>query len=294
VLEAQRLVLSGKPDEAGARLAALPLERASPAAVARAELLNVELASRRIATRQALGALARARRAAQRARIPALAREVAAAASALALPVARRVAREREEPLVLGEVERLLASDSLIVDALRRSVAHGQHVVPLARRPVLFALARALGEHSPEPASREELAARAFGVRKLNDSHRARLRVELARLRRAVSDFAEIVATPGGFALRPRRAPDVVVIAPPFEGEHGAVAALVSDGQAWSSSAVALALGMGQRTVQRLLLALEAEGKVRSRGRGRARRWLAPALAGFTPTLLLAAPLSLT
>jgi hypothetical protein len=292
VLEAQRLVLSGKPLEAEARLAELEFGRAAPATVARGELLKVELASRRIDTRRALSALARARKAAERARIPALSREVEAAAAALARPVARRIAHGHEEPLVLGEVERLLASGSLVVNALARSVGDGSGTVALARRPVLFALARALAEGCPHDVSREELIARAFGAKKLNESHRARLRVELTRLRRCLAGFAEIAATARGFVLRPRRAAQVLVLAPPVEGEHGAVTALLSDGQAWSSSAVALALGIKQRTVQRLLLALEGAGKVRSQGRARARRWLAPAISGFAPTLLLAAPLS--
>mgnify|MGYP006157104749 CR=1 FL=1 len=63
--------------------------------------------------------------------------------------------------------------------------------------------------------------------------------------------------------------------------------ALLSDGAAWSTSALALALDASQRTVQRALAELETQGRVRAIGQARARRWLAPPLAGFTTILLL-------
>jgi hypothetical protein len=94
-----------------------------------------------------------------------------------------------------------------------------------------------------------------------------------------------------GFALVPRRAREVVVLAPPVEEEHAAVLAFLADGESWSSSALALALGASQRTVQRALDSLAAAGKVQSYGRGRARRWMTPPVPGFTTTLLLPAPL---
>jgi len=56
-------------------------------------------------------------------------------------------------------------------------------VVSLARRPVLFALARALAEAWPDDVSRGTLVARAFRGKEADESHRARLRVEVARLR---------------------------------------------------------------------------------------------------------------
>ena len=79
---------------------------------------------------------------------------------------------------------------------------------------------------------------------------------------------------------------------PPIDGDQASLVALLSDGTAWSTSALALALGASQRSVQRALVELEAAGRVRSIGRARARRWLAPPLAGFTTILLL--PASLT
>jgi hypothetical protein len=79
----------------------------------------------------------------------------------------------------------------------------------------------------------------------------------------------------------------VVVLAPPIESPDASVLALLADGEAWSTSALALALGSSQRTTQRALGALEASGKVRALGRGRARRWLSASVGGFATTLLL-------
>jgi DNA-binding transcriptional ArsR family regulator len=117
------------------------------------------------------------------------------------------------------------------------------------------------------------------------------LRVEIGRLRRVLRTLASISATARGFVLAPRRARDVVVLAPPVDGEHAAVLAFLVDGESWSSSSLALALGASQRTVQRALDSLAAAGKVESFGRARARRWMTPPLLGFTTTLLLPAPL---
>jgi hypothetical protein len=164
-------------------------------------------------------------------------------------------------------------------------------MVSLARRPVLFALARALGEAWPGDVPRDMLVARAFGAKLADESHRGRLRVEVGRLRTELRTLAGVSATKRGFALEPRRARDVVVLAPPVEEEHAAVIAFLADGEWWSSSALALALGASQRTVQRALDSLAAAGKVQSFGRGRARRWVTLPVPGFTTTLLLPAPL---
>src|SRR5690242_18970225 len=175
--------------------------------------------------------------------------------------------------------------------ACRHTVRHLTREVSLARRPVLFALARALGEAWPGDAARDALVAGAFGARLANQSYRARLRVEIGRLRRLLAPLCQVSATPRGFALVPSRARDVVVLARPVDEEHAAVLAFLADGEAWSSSALALALGTSQRTVQRALDALAAAAKVQPFGRGRARRWMTPPLPGFTTTLLLPAPL---
>jgi DNA-binding transcriptional ArsR family regulator len=170
-------------------------------------------------------------------------------------------------------------------------VRDARAVISLARRPVLFALARALGEAWPADVSRDILVARAFGATLADESYRARLRVEIGRLRTVLWALAGVRATTRGFALAPRRAREVVVLARPIEEEHAAVLAFLADGESWSSSALALALGTSQRTVQRALDSLEAAGKVQSFGRGRARRWVTPPVPGFTTTLLLPAPL---
>jgi hypothetical protein len=246
---------------------------------------------RRLRTDAARGALARAERAAREARIPALTVEVERALLALDTPAARVIGGADERLLRLHEVEALLASKALVVDGCRRVVRHARTVVSLATRPVLFALARALGEAWPGDVPRETLVARAFGVTTADESLRGRLRVEVGRLRLALRPMADVSATKRGFELAPRRARDVVVLAPPVEGEHAAVLAFLADGESWSSSALALALGASQRTVQRALDSLAAAAKVQSFGRGRARRWMTAPVAGFTTTLLLPGPL---
>jgi hypothetical protein len=177
------------------------------------------------------------------------------------------------------------------VDACRHVVRDEGKVVSLAKRPVLFALARALGEAWPEDVPRNTLVARAFGLKLADESHRARLRVEIGRLRAVLRTLAGVTATKRGFALAPRRAREVVVLARPVEERHAGVLAFLADGESWSSSALALALATSQRTVQRALDSLAVAGKVQSFGRGRARRWMTPPLPGFTTTLLLPAPL---
>jgi hypothetical protein len=217
--------------------------------------------------------------------------EVESAALVLSTPAARLIARGEERLLLLEEVEELLASKALVVDACRHVVRDARMVVSLAKRPVLFALARALGEAWPGDVPRDLLLARAFGAKLADESHRARLRVEVGRLRRVLRSLAGVSATKRGFKLAPRRAREVVVLARPLDEEHAAVLAFLADGESWSSSALALALGTSQRTVQRALDSLAASGKVQSFGRGRARRWMTPPVPGFTTTLLLPAPI---
>jgi hypothetical protein len=285
-------VLLGRLDEAAAALERLDA-RGLPSLAAVAELIAAELALRSLRIGPAQDALARAREAADRARVPALVAEVAEARAALDRPAARLFSAGGEQALRLGEVAELLASEALIIDACRRGVRGGTVWVPLAGRPVLFALARSLAEGWPNDVDRQTLIARAFRTRRPDESHRARLRVEMGRLRALVDGLARIEATARGFALRPAKARDVVVLDPPIDGDEASLVALLSDGAAWSTSALALALGSSQRTVQRALVELEAAGRVRSIGRARARRWLSPSLAGFTTILLLPAALPL-
>jgi hypothetical protein len=246
---------------------------------------------RRLRTKTARAALARGELAAREAAIPALAAEVESASLLLDTPAARLIARGEERPLRLEEVEALLASKALVVDACRHVVRDAGTVVSLARRPVLFALARALGEAWPADVPRGTLLARAFRAKHADDSHRARLRVEIGRVRAMLRPLAGVSATKRGFALSPRRAREVVVLARPVEEKHAGVLAFLADGESWSSSALALALGSSQRNVQRALDALAASGKVQPFGRGRARRWMTPPVPGFATTLLLPAPL---
>jgi hypothetical protein len=246
---------------------------------------------RRLQTRTARAALERAERAAREANIPMLTAEVEGASRLLNTPTARSMARGEERLLLLEDVEALLASNALVVDACRYAVRESGIVVSLATRPVLFALARALGEAWPGDVPRDTLVARAFRAKHADESHRARLRVEIGRLRAELRPLADVSATKQGFALAPRRAREIVVLAPPVEEPHAAVLAFLADGESWSSSALAIALGSSPRTVQRALDQLGAAGKVQSFGRGRARRWMTPPVPGFPTILLLPGPL---
>jgi hypothetical protein len=290
-LEVRRLLLIGRLDHAERTLAELDPAPLPPALRAVHELVVAGIAMRRLRTKTARAALARAERAARAAAIPALMAEVESASVVLNTPAARLIVRGDERPLLLEDVEALLASKALVVDACRHVVRDAGTVVSLATRPVLFALARALGEAWPADLPRAALIARAFRGKHADESHRARLRVEVGRLRTLLRTVADVSATKQGFALVPRRGREVVVLARPVEEEHAAVLAFLADGESWSSSALALALSGSQRTVQRALDELSAQGKVQSFGRGRARRWMTPPVPGFTTTLLLPAPL---
>ncbi|GLS18899.1 hypothetical protein GCM10007874_19160 [Labrys miyagiensis] len=290
-LEARRLLLIGRLDEAERKLGELDPDLLPPALRTAHELAVAGIAMRRLRSKAARDALARAEQAARQAHIPALTAEVENTAQALNSPAARLIAAGRERSLLLDEVEALQASKALVVDACRHVVRDEQASIPLATRPVLFALARTLAEAWPGDVTRELLLARAFGARHADESHRARLRVEIGRLRSMLQAVAEISATRQGFALAPSRARDVLILARPVEEQHGAVLAFLADGEAWSSSALALALSASQRTVQRALDGLALAGKVQSVGRGRALRWMTTPVPGFTTTLLLPAPL---
>jgi hypothetical protein len=289
-LEVRRLLLIGRLDDAERLLADLDPTLFPPASRTAHELVIAGIAMRRLQTTAARAAVERAESAARQARIPALMAEVESAFRILNTPAARLIDNGKERLLLLEEVEALLASKKLVIDACRYVVRNASTVVPLARRPVLFALARALGEAWPEDVARDVLVARAFGSRFVNESHRARLRVEMGRLRRVLRVLAGIGATKRGFVLEPRHSREVVVLARPVEDQHAAVLAFLTDGESWSSSALALALGTSQRSVQRSLDALAAAGKVQSFGRARARRWVTQPVPGFTTTLLLPAP----
>ncbi|NTX04657.1 HTH domain-containing protein [Myxococcus sp. CA040A] len=287
LLQARHALVLGRVDAAERLLAELDPSDAPAMHSTLARLLSFEVALRRGEIRSARTALEHARVAARNARIPALGSEVEHAARVLSIPAARVVVRGEARPVLLDEVESLLGSEHLVVDACRRALRSGSRVVSLSTRPVLFALLRVLAEAWPGDASRDALVWHVFGARRVNASHRARLRVELGRLRTQSRDLVDIQATPRGFVLVPRRPVEVRVLTPPVEGADGAVLALLADGEHWSTSALALALGASQRTVQRALATLEEAGQVQVLGRGRARRWVAPPVSGFTTTLLL-------
>ncbi|MGH8291123.1 MAG: helix-turn-helix domain-containing protein [Steroidobacteraceae bacterium] len=290
-LKGRYLLLIGRLDQTERFLVGFDPAPLPPASRAGHELVVAGIAMRRLQIEAACAALTRAEAAAQQAGTPSVLAEVQAAALVLDSPAARLIARGEERLLRLADVETLLASKALVVDACRHVVCHSGSVISLRTRPVLFALARVLAEAWPNDASRTALLARAFRVKHADESHRARLRVEIGRLRGVLRAAAGIDATKAGFALMPRRARDVVVLAPPTDEAHAIVLALLADGEAWSSSALALALGASQRTVQRALDGLTTKGKVQRIGRGRARRWMTPPVPGFPTALLLPAAL---
>ena len=286
-LEIRRLLLIGRLDEAEQALGRFDPDTLPPPLRVAHELVIAGIAVRRVRAGSARIALARAARAAHQAAIPALAAEVEAASLVLTTPAARLIVRGTQRDLRLQEVEALLSSGTLVVDACRFSVRQAGAAIELARRPVLFTLARLLAEAWPADVPRETLVARAFRAKRADETYRARLRVEIGRLRRVLRTLADVVATSQGFAILPRRAQEIVVLARPLDDEHAAVLALLADGESWSSSALALSLGSSPRTVQRALESLAGTGKVQALGRGRARRWVTPPLGGFTTTLLL-------
>jgi hypothetical protein len=287
LLQIRRLLLLGHVDAADAACAALDL-RAGPARLAAvAALVTFEIALRRGKAGQARAALARAREAAARSAIEALRAEVEQAERTLDLPAARLVTAGDARPLTLAEVEAVLASPELVVDGCRRVARRGGRIVRLSRRPALFALLCGLAAAWPAEAARDELIERAFGAHRTNPSHRVRLRVGMGRLRRELRPLAEVRATAGGFKLVVHGAGEVRLLAPPIASPDAALLALLADGEAWSTSALALALGSSQRTVQRALASLVDAGQVRALGRGRSQRWLSAPVAGFTTSLLL-------
>jgi hypothetical protein len=286
-VEIRRLVLLGHLGEAEARLDAMDRRSMPPALQAAAELLVAGIAMRRVQARGARAALMRAQRAARRAAISSLIAEVDNAFRLLNAPAARRIHRGEAQLVTLADVESLHASDALIVDECRYVVRDEQATVSLARRPLLFTLARVLAEAWPAQVPRRVLIEHAFRIKLQDETHRARLRVEIGRLRAALRPLAGVQTTPLGFAFTPGRPREVVVLARPVAEKHAEVFALLADGELWATSALAMALSASQRTVQRAMESLLSAGKVQSIGRGRAVRWMMPPAPGFATSLLL-------
>jgi DNA-binding transcriptional ArsR family regulator len=286
-LEIRKLLLIGRLGEAERALKGLNPETLPPALRAVHHLLAAGVSMRRLETDKAHSSLAQAVKAARDAGIPALKAEIENAAHLLEIPAARLLSHGKEKLLRLDEVEDLLKSGKLVVDACRYTVSGPKKIVPLAKRPTLFAIMRTLAEAWPEDIPRDILMKKTFGVKLSDESFRLRLRVEVVRLRGLLRGLAEVKATKRGFALAPLGARETVVLARPVEEPQGAVLAFLEDGELWSSSALALALGSSQRTVQRSLDLLAEAGKVQSYGLGRAKRWVTPPLPGITSILLL-------
>ncbi|MFC5374690.1 helix-turn-helix domain-containing protein [Brevundimonas faecalis] len=286
-LQARCLLVIGRLDEAEARLSRLDIQALPLASRAGALLVAAGIAMRRIKAKPARTALDRAATAAHEAGIPALVAEVEVARRALHAPGAMLSMQGESRPLQLETIEALIASNALIVDALRHRLRLGDQVVSLAGRPTLFALLRALAEAWPGDAARETLLRKAFDARFVDESHRARLRVEIGRLRSEIGPLAAVVATERGFILQPLGTEGVAILAPLHEQEHADVLALLADGEAWSSSALALALDVSPRTVLRAIETLAVAGKIDALGHGRARRWILRQAPGFPTGLLL-------
>jgi hypothetical protein len=290
LVQARRLVLLGEVEAAERALGKLRLGQAPPRLVALANLIAADLAMKRVRCADAERALDSAEHAARAARIPALLREVEGARRRFEAPVARLLCAGETRSVRLAELEPLLASGELLVDACRREARQGARVTSLVTRPLLLELLLALAERAPQEVGRDVLITRLFGARRANESHRVRLRVEVGRLRKLLTRLAELRATEAGFALVPRGGKPPLLLLPPDGGEASQLWALLRGGEAWASSALASALGKSQRSVQRALAELEGEGKVRASGAGRARRWVAAPGDGFATSLLLVAP----
>lgn len=283
LIVARRALLLGRGAEATAALDRVQGQPLPSALAAMAALTRSTLAARALQVAQAGQALQEATLAAQQSGISALQAEVAQACAELRQPAARHAG----EALDLQQVRALLDGPHCVVDGCRRGVWHAGRWQSLARRPLLFTLLRALGTAWPEAGGRDALVASVFRTRHGDDTHRVRLRVEIGRLRKLLPEGATVVSTDHGYRLEVDDGLRVAVLDPPFDDAPASVAALLADGAAWSSSALALALGISQRGVQRALADLQAQARVRATGQGRSQRWRAMPLSGFTTILLL-------
>lgn len=292
LLQVRRHALLGEVERAEQELSRLTAHDTPPRLASLLALASADLALKRARADEAARALDAAQAAAEQARLLPVLAEIEQARRLLRSPVARARSQGAERPVLLAELAPLWRSGALVVDACRREARLLQAMVPLSTRPVLFALLLALAEAAPADAAREVLCERVFGVRRMNESHRVRLRVEVGRLRRQLAGLADVRSTGAGFQLLPRAGASCCVLLPAADGEASQVLAMLRGGEAWATSALALALGKSQRAVQRALSDLQREGRVRSVGTGRARRWIG-AEGGLATSLLLVAPSAL-
>lgn len=258
--------------------------------VAVAALAKADLAMRQTDCASAELHLAAARAAALASKVAPLMAEVERLAARLAAPVARLLRGGIESHVYLRELAAFTQPAEVVVDACRREVRCGAASVNLVRRPVLLELCVALSERAPSEVTREVLITRAFGARRVTESHRARLRVEIGRLRKLLHPLTSLQATAKGYSLTPHDTRNVLVLLPPGDGASSALLALLQGGESWATSALAEAVGKSQRAVQRALSELEQDGKVQAMGKGRAQRWVAAPATTSATALFLVAP----
>lgn len=289
----QRLVLAraevllGRLGEARAVVAGVLSADLPPDVRAVASLAEAEIATRALAATAARDALGRARGALDAAPNRLLGREIAALEGELSTPVARLERGGASRDADLFAIEEAAHGELFLVDACRRLAIAGRARVPLARRPVLFTLLVELARAAPASVPRDTLAARAFEARRINASHRGRLRVEIGRLRKLLDDLgAEPVATAEGYALASRR--EVAVLAPRDDDDDATrVALLLGDGASWSAQRIAESAGVSKRTAQRALGDLVAGGRAVRTGSGRNVRYQRPGTPIASRMLLL-------
>ncbi|PCC68517.1 HTH domain-containing protein [Nannocystis exedens] len=288
----QRLVLAraevllGRLNEARRAVEAVLAGDLGPDLRAVASLVQAEIAVRALAPTDARSALARAREAMAHAPHQLLARTVEALEQELARPLASVWRAGVTTEADLFAIEALSRGHLLLVDACRRLALGGRVTIPLARRPVLFALLLELARAWPAAVARDLLAARAFSVRRVNDSHRARLRVEIGRLRKLMDGLAAApVASDDGYLLASQR--DVAVLLPPTDDEAARLGLLLGDGAAWSAQALAEHAGVSRRTAQRALQQLVERGAVVRTGKGKDVRYTRPGAPIASRMLLL-------
>lgn len=288
----QRLVLAraevllGRLGDAQRTVEQVLSSEVTPDLHAVASLAQAEIALRALAATRARQALVQARRCLEESPHPLLERALDGLERELTLPVARTLRAGVLRGADVSVIEELSRGEVLLVDACRRLVVEGRVAIPLARRPVLFAVLLVLARAWPEAVPRDELAARAFDVRRVNASHRARLRVEVGRLRKLLDGpAAEPTATAEGYVLSSKR--EVVVLLPPTDDEGVSIALLLGDGASWTAQGLAEHAGISRRTAQRALSALVDGGAAVRTGRGKDVRYARPGTPIASRMLLL-------
>ena len=286
-LEVRRLLLIGRLDEAERALAKFDAAPLPPALRAAHELAVAGVAMRRLRIKTARAALVEAERAARR------------CGHSCADGGGRKHRPSPEHACRAPDCARRGAASSCL-RRLKRCWLQGRssstHAAMSCATPTPWSRSRRArycshlrarwAKRGPRTSRGARCSLAAFRAKHADELHRARLRVEIGRLRFKLRHLADVSATTLGFALAPRRARKVVVLAPPVEDQHASVLAFLADGESWSSSALSLALGASARTVQRALDALAATGKVQSYRSRPSASLDDPAGAGFHDNLV--------